>query len=351
MATMKTIKQLLFSIAISTLTLGQVLADGNECITEKKKTITKIYTVSSKDNLLIDNQFGSVKVNLWNKNEIRVEIIIKADSPSDERAQKRLDAISIEEKNNGDQISLKTTIEDEGYSGWFKSSNGNNTIQIDYVVSMPKNIPLSVKNRFGNTDIPTFNAPLTIKTSYGNFTANDLMGNKTDIDVNFGKAIIQEMGNGSIDMGYSTLSLDKGNTIHLVNKFGKFHIGDVDKIDGKVSYSNSSHIKNVKNSCVMKLSFSSGFAIEQMPASADNVDITASYSSVSIPTENCESSFDVVVSHGDFKYPTNRTITFTQNDDNDKKGYTPTKKYVGRLGNGNGTKIRIVSSFGDVRLR
>jgi hypothetical protein len=294
-----------------------------------------------------------VKVLLWNKNEVRVDILIKADSPSDERAQKRLDAISIEEKTTGDQISVKTIIEDEGYSGWFKSSNGNNTIQIDYVVSMPKNMPLSVKNRFGNTDIPTFNAPLTIKQSYGNFTANDLTGSKTDIDVNFGKANIQTMGSGSLDLAYSTLNLDRGNTIHLVNKFGKFQIGDVDKIDGKISYSNSSHIKNVKNSCVMKLSFSSGFSIDQMPASADNVDITASYSSVSIPTENCESSFDVVVSHGGFKYPTNRTITFIQNDDNDKneRGYNPTKKYVGRLGSGNGTKIRVVSSFGDVRLR
>jgi hypothetical protein len=350
---MKTISQSLFSTAIALLIFGQTWASETDNANEKKKTLTKTYTVTSKDNLFIDNQFGSVKVVLWNKNEVRVDISIKADSPSDERAQKRLDAISIEEKNSGDQISLKTIIEDEGYSGWFKSSNGNNTIQIDYLVSMPKNMPLTVKNRFGNTDIATFNAPLTIKQSYGNFTANDLTGSKTDIDVNFGKANIQEMGSGSIDMGYSTLNLDKGNTIHLVNKFGKFHIGDVDKIDGKVSYSNSSTIKSVKSSCMMKLSFSSGFSIEQMPASADNVDITASYSSVSIPTDNSESSFDVVVSHGGFKYPTNRSITFTQNDDNDKneRGYTPTKKYVGRLGSGNGTKIRVVSTFGDVRLR
>ncbi len=349
---MKTIKQLLFSTATALLVVSQTWASENDGANEKKKTVTKTYTVSGKNNLLIDNQFGSVKVVLWSKNEVRVDISIKADSPSDERAQKRLDAISIEDNATGDQISVKTIIEDEGHSGWFKSSSGNNTIQIDYVVSMPKNMPLSVKNRFGNTDIATFSAPLTIKQSYGNFTANDLTGNKTDIDVNFGKADIQTMGNGSLDMAYSTLNLDKGNTINLINKFGKFKIGDVDKIEGKMSYSNSSTIRTVKNSCTMKLSFSSGFSIEQMPASADNVDITASYSSVSIPTDNNDSSFDVVVSHGGFKYPSNRTITFTQNDDSkEERGYNPTKKYIGRFGNGNGTKIRVVSSFGDVRLR
>ncbi len=349
---MKTIKQLLFNATMVLLVVGQSWAADSA--NEKKKTIVKNYTVTAKtSSLVIDNQFGNVKVNLWTKNEIKVEINIKADSPSDERAQKRLDAISIREANTDDVIGLLTIIADEGYSGWFKSNNNNNTIQVDYTISMPKNLALSVKNRFGDVDIPTFDSQLKIQTSYGNFTANDLSGNKIDIDVNFGKANIQEMGSGTLNMAYSTLNLDKGNSVHLINKFGKFKIGDVDKIDGKVSYSNSSTIKSVKNSCQMKLSFSSGFSIEQMPASADNVDITASYSSVSIPTDNNESSFDVVVSHGGFKYPTNRSITFTQNDDNDKneRGYNPTKKYVGRFGTGNGTKIRVVSSFGDVRLR
>ena len=356
---MKNIHKISFSFALILLSFGQIFAeDGNHTSIEKKKVVSKSFNVTSKDNLLIDNQFGSVKINLWNKNEMRVDITITSNASSQEKAQNRLDAVDIVEKKNGDQFVFKTVMSEERNSSkwnWAWNKNDDkNSIQIDYVVSMPSNNALIVKNSFGNTSIPTFKAPLVVVSKYGNFSANDLTGSKNDIDVAFGKADIQQVENGKLEIEYSSLVLEHASTLTLINKFGKFKIGDVDKIDGSVSYSGNSSIGSVKNACKLKLSFSSGFKILQVPSSVENIDISASYSSVSLPMENNDCDFDVKVSYGSFRYSSDRKATFTQNDDkrdDDDHGPRLTKQYIGKFGNGNGTKIKIVSSFGEVSFK
>ncbi len=324
---------------------------------EKKKSVIKIYDVSAKDNLVIDNQFGQVKINLWDKSEIRVDISITANSNSDERTQQYLDGVEIEDKKEGNQISVRTVINKNNTSnrGWKNNNGEKNFVQIDYNVSMPKNIALNVKNRFGATNIPVFKAPLVVNSSFGSFTATDLSGSRNDIDVSYGKAEIQQMMNGNLDIAYSTLELDKANSLVLVNKFGKMKIGEVETLDGQISYSGG-RIGTLKGSGKIKLSFSGGFRIDQLNESADNVDIQASYSSVTIPMENNDCNFDVTVSYGGFKYPGDRKVSFTQNDDerkDDGHRYSPrmTKQYVGKIGKGSGTKVKIVSKYGEVSLR
>ncbi|MFN8346399.1 MAG: hypothetical protein U0X91_15455 [Spirosomataceae bacterium] len=324
---------------------------------EKKKSVIKIYDVTSKDNLLLDNQFGQVKINLWDKNEVRVDISITANANNDDRAQQYLDGVEIEDKKEGGQISIRTIINKTGNSNWsWKNNNGEkNFVQIDYNVSMPKNTPLTVKNRFGATNIPVFRAPLVVVSKYGSFIANELVGSKNDIDVSYGKAEIQQMLNGNIDVAYSSLDLTKAENLILSNKFGKMKIGEVETLDGNISYSGG-RIGNLKGSGKIKLSFSGGFRIDRLNPSADNVDIEANYSSVIIPMENNDCNFDVTVSYGGFKYPTDRHVSFTQNDDerkDDNHRYSPrmTKQYVGKMGKGNGTKLKVVSKYGEVSLR
>jgi len=323
---------------------------------EKKKSVIKIYDVTSKDNLLLDNQFGQVKINLWDKSEIRVDISITANANNDDRAQQYLDGVEIEDKKDGSQISIRTVINKNGNSNWSWKSNNNekNFVQIDYTVSMPKNTPLTVKNRFGATNIPFFRAPLVVVSKYGSFTATDLSGSKNDIDVSYGKADIQQMQNGNIDIAYSTLDLVKAENLVLSNKFGKMKIGEVETLDGQISYSGG-RIGNLKGSSKIKLSFSGGFRIDQLNQSAENLDIQASYSSIVIPMENNDCSFDVTVSYGGFKYPTDRKVSFTHNDDDrkddDHRSPRMTKQYVGKMGKGTGTKLKVVSKYGEVSLR
>lgn len=322
---------------------------------EKKKTIIKLFDVDASDALTVDNQFGQVLVGLWDRNEIRIQITITANSDSDERIQRFLDAVTIDEKRTGNQIIVRTNFNQNSTSNWnvssWKSNGERNFVRIDYDVMMPRQNALTVRNKFGNTDIPSFSAPLNVYNRYGNFSADALTNHQTDIDVAYGKAIIRLLETAKLDVAYGNLDLNRVNVLTLVNKFGKMHIGEVGKLDANIDYSGAT-IGTLRESGQIKLNFSGGFRIEQLPQTANNVFIQANYSSVALPADS-GSDFDVTVSYGNFNYVNGSTMHFTtQPSDNDgQRGPRLTKQYIGKVGRGSGTKIRVVSKFGNVQFK
>lgn len=318
---------------------------------EKKRTIIKMYDVDQKDKLMIDNQFGQVNVVLWDKSEIRVQIIVTANASTDDRAQEYLNSVEISDKREGDQIILRTDLQKKSptWGNWSNSNGEKQYVRIDYTVQMPRNNALSIRNKFGNTNVAAFRAPLNIYTRYGNFTAEHLTGNQNDIDVAYGNADIGNMEGGKLAIAYSNLDLEKANVIVLTNRFGKLKIGEVNKLDANISYSGAS-IGTVGESCKMQLNYSGGFKISHLK-SADNVDIQANYSSVALPL-NAESGYDfnVSVTYGGFNYPNGQSMLFTtQPSTNASPGKI--KQYTGKIGTGSGPRIRVVSRFGDVSFR
>lgn len=330
---------------------GKATTTQEQTTVEKRKTIIKIYDVNSRDNLLIDNQFGQVNINLWDKSEIRVQITITANANSDSKTQDYIDGVDIEEKRNGDQISLTTHLQGTNSNWSFGSRNNgsNNYIRINYEVSMPKTNALTVRNQFGDTSIPIFQAPLTVMAKHGNFSANDLSGHQNDINVSFGNADIHNLEQGKLAMAYSNLDLARVNVLELKNQFGKLNVGDVGKLNATISYSGAK-IGTLRQSGKIKLSFSGGFRIDQMPKDADDVDISAAYSSVTMPMMD-DGDFDVTVSYGSFHHNTSNIRFTLQPSDEPNRGPRMTKQYAGQVGRGTGTKVRIVSKFGDVSFR
>ncbi|WP_460976791.1 hypothetical protein [Spirosoma knui] len=324
---------------------------------ERKKTIIKMFDVDANDNLSVDNQFGQVSVGLWDKNEIRVQITITANSDSDERVQRYLDAVSIEEKRVNNQIILRTHFSQNSVTNWsvnnWKNDGERNFVKINYDIMMPKQNALSVRNKFGNTSIPAFHAPLTVYNRYGNFNAEELTNRQNDIDVAYGKAYIRNLDQGKLDIAYATLDLTKANVLTLSNKFGKMNIGDVGKLNADINYSGAK-IGTLRESARVNLDFSGGFRIEQFTKTTDAIDIVASYSSVALPVaETSDCDFNVTVSYGGFNYPNTNAIRFTSQPDREGERYGPRtkKQYSGKIGSGNGPKIRVVSSFGSVNFK
>ena len=350
-------KVLLYSLLLCLSPLLTRAGDTDLDAVEKKKTIIKLFDVDGSDNLVVDNQFGQVSVGLWDKKEIRIQITILANSDSDERVQKFLDAVTIDEKRTGNQILVRTNFSQNNLTNWsfskWKEGGERNYVRINYEVMMPKQTALTVRNKFGNTSIPTFQAQLTVHNRYGNFSADELSGRQNDIDVAYGKANIGNIEQGKLAIAYGTLELVKANVLFLTNKFGKLTIGNVGKLDADINYSGAK-IGTLRESGRIKLDFSGGFRIDQLMKTADNIDIQASYSSVALPMDNDnDCDFDVTVSYGNFNYGSGPAMHFkSQPSGNDnQRGPRLTKQYVGKVGDGSGTKVRVVSKFGNVNFR
>ncbi|MFN8353138.1 MAG: hypothetical protein U0Y10_01715 [Spirosomataceae bacterium] len=328
---------------------------------EKKKTITKSFSVSSKDRLSINNQFGDVNVSLWDRNEIRIDITITGYGDNDENAQKYLEAVEIVDIRDNEQITFKTNIDNDRFGnkwnwGNIKRKDGSEEkrgVKVDYQVSMPKQNTLAISNKFGGTIIPEFTAPLKVHSSYGSFKTDRLTGNGKDIDVSFGSAYIKVIDTGKLKISYSSLTVERANDLNLDNDFGTLKIDEVDKIVGDIGYSKCT-FGTLKESADLKLRFSGGCKFTSIPQTVKNINIDAQYSEVALPVgDNNNFDFDVTVHYGGFKFPSDKVVLTVNPDkeDDEKNNWSPkfTKTYKGKIGKGGGN-LRIKTNFSGVKF-
>ncbi|MES2518320.1 MAG: hypothetical protein V4585_09450 [Bacteroidota bacterium] len=335
---------------------------------EKKKMISKSFSVDSKDRLSISNQHGDVKVELWNKNEIKVDITITGYGTSEKKAQELIDNVEITDKREGEKISFKTFIDSDN-SNWSwgntwswtskKEENCNcpNTkrgVEINYTIYMPRTNALSVANKYGKTIIPQFDAPLKITSNYGSFSSDRLKGTDKDIFVQYGTSNIKQMDDGDLQISYSKLNVDKADNLRLKNNYGSIVLDDINNLDGTFQYS-SGKIGRINETGKLSISYSDGVQLSELSKTLKSLDIRSNYTAVKLPVNgDVNADFEVTTTYANFRYPSGKvsfTVNPDENDDDDRKmGWQPTKVYKGKIGKGSNTKITIKTNYAGVKF-
>lgn len=336
---------------------------------EKKKTITKSFTVDAKDKLAINNQHGEVKVELWNKNEIKVDITIMGYGNSDKKAQELLDNVEIIDKREDEKISFKTLIDSDndnwrwGNNWAWKSDKKDNDcncpankkgVEVNYMIYMPRTNSLSVSNKYGKTIIPQFAAPLRVTSNYGSFTCDRLTGADKDIFVQYGSSNIKQMDDGDLHIAYSKLTIDKADNLKLTNNYGSVTLDDINNLDGTFQYS-SGKIGRINETGKLSISYSDGVQLSELSKTLKTLDIRSNYTAVKLPVNgDVNADFEVTTTYANFRYPQGK-LTFTvnpdENDEDDRKmGWQSTKTYKGKIGKGSNTKITIKTNYAGVKF-
>lgn len=271
----------------------------------KEKNISKTYPASG-NKLSIENSFGHVKFVAWDKNEIKVDVHIEASSNQQDVAQKTFDAISVSDKHQGNEITFKTSINNNNNN----CKNCKSSMQIDYVVNLPVSVALDVENSFGNTEIPDYTGAVSISNKFGNLTAGSL-SNVKNIVIEFGGATIKNISN-----------------VDATFKFSKI---DIDNLSGKNK---------------INLEFCDATKIN-LDNNLTSLKLNESYSTVNIKPGNLSASYTISTSFGSFVDRT--SVGVKRTDTPDKYGPDSDKTFEGKSGNGS-AKIDIKSSFGRIVL-
>ena len=310
----------LFSSALlfTLLSFPSMSFAGDKDDIDKKKTINRTYTVTAADKLEIDNSFGNVVINVWDKNEIKVDIEIGAKANSDQKAQDILDEIEVQDRQNGHTISFKTDVGDINNHGGGKHKNNNDDndrkFYIDYTINMPASNPLQIENSFGNIKMPDYKGQVNLTSKFGGLKTGKL-DNVDEIDVEFGTAEIGPIHNGEVTFKFCSKSI----------------------------------IGTVSGSVKIKSEFSGDVQF----GVADNIEelsLFESYSTVRMNvSKNLSANFDVHTSFGNFRNSSGFAINEDKEDDDDN-GPKFDKDYHGKAGDGK-AKIKIKSSFGKVRVQ
>lgn len=272
----------------------------------KSRAVNKSYNVSPADKLNISNSFGSVDLHTWTKNEIKVDVVIEVSANTEAFAQKIFDGIDVSENQKGNEISFKTSIK-----GSNNSKNDKSNMSVNYSIYMPASNPLRISNEFGATTLPDYNGQVDLISKFGSLTTGSLPDTKS-ISVEFGKAELGSVSNGTVTVKYSKASIGK--------------------LSGNV-----------------KLNFEfCGSAKVGIDNSLTGLDLRASYSVINLrPTGSLPAAYHITTSFGSFKNTT--AIKFDSDEKDDNKGPKFDFIYEGKSGNGT-IPVKASTSFGKIIL-
>lgn len=278
---------------------------------EKKKNYTKTVSVDSKDRIRLENKFGEMRFQTWNRNEVKVDVTITAKSGDEERAQAILDNISISDGKSGGEVWFKTNMSDDHRMKNKKSGYKEEGFTINYMVSLPAGNPLTARNEFGQMVMPDYNGEVSIDSKFGGLTAGNL-ANVKNINVEFGKADIKKIQNGKLSVKFSRAQVtDMAGSLDASFE----HCGGV-----KLGVDNEVKALKIK------------------------IDFTELYLDVA---KNLSANFDFRTHFGEVDNQTDFSIKKDEEDDDDRRGPRFDHRYKGKSGSG-ANSIEIRSNFGEI---
>lgn len=275
--------------------------------------------------LSIDNKFGNVHVNTWNRNEIQVKVSMISRAHSEQAAEEMLNRINVADSRSGNTILLKTEM------GSFNSKgNSHQSFEINYTVNMPEDNQLIVKNSFGNVYLPDMKGKVDLTVRHGAFKTGNLSNASNSIKASFCNSASNSIGymnKGAVELAYSTLNVGGTNGMNGSSKFSDLKIG------------------NLSENLQMEVKYGT-FSVDNVKKNFRNISVTGGFTPIQFRFENDSSfDFDVNVQFADFKVDRN-LVKFTTLE----KGHT-SAEYKGRYGTSSSKgSINITSKYNDVKF-
>jgi hypothetical protein len=323
---------------------------------EKKKYIEKSYKVSASTSLKIDNKFGDVEINTWEKSEFSIKVEIIGKGRTEERAQRILDEIRIDIKESSSEIYFETESND------IKTKNEEG-FEVNYTVYMPEKNSLAVKNSFGDVSMGNRAGNLDLTVAYGSMKVGDVAGD-TYVKLSFGNGGIGNVANGEfivkysnfeiesgkrldITQGFSDVEIDNVEDLKIESKYGKVEIKKAHKVDAEAHFSGF-EIEELTGSLELECSYLGDFRIERLAKTFTLVDIDGKFGTYEIglaPGVNAD--IDASFSFADLKVSSDVDATFNYRVKESNRA-----TYRGKIGKGDpAKKIKIDSGYGNLRLK
>jgi hypothetical protein len=321
------------------------------------KNFSEKYAVSASDLLDLSNRYGKVHVNTWDKNEVTVDVQIKAWGRTQERAKEQLDRIKINYGKRGGVVFFETVVEDNNVNNSNKSG-----FEINYTVSMPRRNRLKLYNRYGATFLADHSGELDLSVRYGKFVGEKLTGPAKKIEVAYGGLDLQQLEQGSIDISYSSnVSIEKAGNITLDNRYTSVRFGSVTNLNAETKYggldidnqvdvlkANMAYsglkIGQLNKELVVNTKYANNFQVRRVAKGFGRIDVDASYSSLTLFFEpNMAFNFTVSTRYGNFKNDVPDTDLRRQIEQ------STSKDFEGSVGKGGGS-VKATANYGNIRF-
>lgn len=208
------------------------------------KNYHKEYAVTENTILQLNNRYGNMHIENWDKNIVDIKVVVAIKTSSKTKARNAFERIEIEFKKDGDLVSATTKINE---------SIRNTEFSINYIVMMPKDINIELYNKYGDLFLNEVNGHADINVKYGSFTINKL--NRGNVKpLNFVSAAYS---NGVCDLDYanwvklevrySKISVGTGIALMISSKYSSVKVKKAKSIVSESKYDHPFRIGAVRN--------------------------------------------------------------------------------------------------------
>jgi len=189
------------------------------------KQINRAYKVTKNVNLEISNKYGQVIINTWKKDSVLIKIDVTGFGKDRDASKKLLERAEFEFSQIGDYVIAETILDrSQGFikdlwnsiGDYSKSLLGKNKLSIDYEIYMPTSGSINIIQKFGDLYIDDLHGKVTINLSNGNLKMDNLTGT-LKLDLEFGRANINHMKSGIINLRSAEFEVDQSNNIELTS--------------------------------------------------------------------------------------------------------------------------------------
>ncbi len=175
------------------------------------KKIEKTYAFTNTGELHLENKYGNVIINGWEKKTIQITIDIQVFKKKKDVAKELLQRIKPQIDNTEDFISITSIIEEKNTSmiskffnkEFFNTVNpfdfDKGNIQIDYTIHLPTNAEINIINKFGDIIISEWGGKLKANAQHGDIWINKDLNN-ANIEMKFGKLKTKSITYGNIHL-------------------------------------------------------------------------------------------------------------------------------------------------------
>ena len=342
---------------ISLIFLFAAYANTTWARDEYTRVIKKEFEVNENAQLVIDNSFGKVHCNNWDKNMIGIEVFISVIAPDEKYANKLLESVDVSINGSPTLVEARTNL---SAGGMMKRRSG---VRIDYTINMPATVNLDLTNKFGDIYINELSGKNKINLGYGNLEVNKFSNSDNLIDLKFGKANIQSIKGAVMTLNYSDFELGYAGSLRLDSKYsnikadriisfvvssegGKFNMKTGSILDSKSKFADI-NITKLDKSLSLDIQYGN-CDIDEMSAGFSNVSIRNKYGNVDVRiAESANYSLDAEMKFCNLKFPEDKAVIsqrISTNTSNSLKGS------VGKETEPAST-VYVRSEFGNVSLQ
>jgi len=204
-----------------------LLMGGYGFADEVSKTYSKEYTVNTGAMLKISNKYGSIECKTWDKNAVKIDVLVTVDHSSTSKAQSILDKIEIDISGNDNLVEANTET---------GNLNCNNCeIDIKYSVLAPANINLDLLMKYGFLSVDNFTGNSKLGVKYGDMKINRLDGN-AEVYLAYGDGYIGKLKIARADIQYSDFEIDEVDEFSVKTQYSDVEINKVYSLKSTTNY-------------------------------------------------------------------------------------------------------------------